>query len=136
MEALFLWHVCFTLMMTGIIWFVQVVHYPLFLGVGADVFAAYEARHRALTFWVVAPLMLAELGSGLILLWLDGAPWTWLGAGLIGLNWASTFFIQVPLHARLDAGYQQKYIRRLVNSNWLRTAAWSARAGLLLWVMG
>ena len=50
-----------TLAMTGVIWFVQVVHYPLFASVGAEGFSRYEALHATRTGWVVAPLMLCEL---------------------------------------------------------------------------
>ena len=35
-------HVLATWFMTGVIWFVQVVHYPLMARVGAEGFAAYE----------------------------------------------------------------------------------------------
>ena len=47
-----------TLAMVGLIWFVQIVHYPLMAQVGRDSFAHYEASHTARTTWVVAPLML------------------------------------------------------------------------------
>lgn len=60
-QFLLLAHAASTLAMTGVIWFVQVVHYPLFAAVGRKGFAAFEASHRRLTTWVVAPLMLVEL---------------------------------------------------------------------------
>ncbi len=135
MKLLFLLHLISTMGMFGVIWFVQVVHYPLFTRVGAEGFTAYEALHRQATFWVVAPLMLLELGTGLWLLVerpdFLGATWAGVGALLIGVNWGSTFFIQVPLHGQLDAGHQPEVIRRLVRSNWIRTVAWSLRAALM-----
>ena len=39
-------HLAATAAMCGLIWFVQVVHYPLFAGVGDDGFTAYEQRHQ------------------------------------------------------------------------------------------
>jgi hypothetical protein len=42
-----------TLFMTGVIWFVQVVHYPLMARVGAAGFPDYEAAHARLTGYVV-----------------------------------------------------------------------------------
>ncbi len=130
-----------TLAMFGLIWFVQVVHYPLFLQVGAQEFPAYEAAHANRTTWVVAPLMLLELGSSLALLvlrWRPGsvsATGAWAGAALVGLIWLSTALVQVPLHNRLHAGYSASVIRRLVATNWVRTAAWTARAVLVLgWI--
>lgn len=127
--------------MFGLIWFVQVVHYPLFLRVGAEGFAAYETAHANRTTYVVAPLMLLELATALALLFpayrptFVSSPTAWLGAALVGVVWLSTAFVQVPLHNRLHTGYSADVIRQLVATNWLRTAAWTARAALLLrWV--
>ncbi len=39
-------HLAATAAMTGLIWFVQVVHYPLFDLVGRAQFVGYEAAHR------------------------------------------------------------------------------------------
>ena len=68
-RSIFLTHVAATMFMTGVIWFVQIVHYPLFSGVGKAEFSAYEQRHTALTTWVVAPPMLIEALTALMLLW-------------------------------------------------------------------
>ncbi len=127
-----------TLGMFGVIWFVQVVHYPLFLDVGAGQFAVYEAAHANRTTYVVAPLMLVELASSLALLLTRFRPvglsasGAWLGAGLVAVLWLSTALVQVPLHNRLQAGYSADVIQRLVATNWIRTAAWTARAALVL----
>lgn len=61
MKWVILFNAASTLMMTGVIWFVQVVHYPLFAEVGRAEFAQYEASHSGLTTLIVAPLMLVEL---------------------------------------------------------------------------
>ena len=49
-----------TLMLVGMIWFVQVVHYPQFARVGAERFTQYQSEHVRLTTWVVALPMLVE----------------------------------------------------------------------------
>ena len=59
-------HAFATVAMTGLIWFVQVVHYPLFARVGEEGFHAYEAAHARATSRVVAPLMLGEVGTARI----------------------------------------------------------------------
>lgn len=69
MMIVLLAHAATTLVMVGIIWFVQVVHYPLFGHVGKSAFAAYEMTHAHLTTWAVAPPMLIEALTGVILLW-------------------------------------------------------------------
>lgn len=132
---LLLIHLSATLFMTGLIWFVQVVHYPLKARVGRPNFAPYQEGHVQLTGWVVAPVMLIEaLSAAALALWppalIDsGAPL--FGLGLLLIVWASTAVYSVPAHARLSSGFDARVHRRLVNTNWIRTIAWTLRA--LLW---
>ena len=127
-----------TLGMVGVIWFVQVVHYPLFGKVGISGFRDYEQDHQRRTTLVVAPLMLTEAVTAVALLWLrpDIIPASLVvaGLGLIALLWASTFFWQVPAHERLAKSFDPATHRNLVRSNWLRTAAWSARGVMVCWM--
>jgi hypothetical protein len=122
--------------MVGLIWFVQLVHYPLMGSVGNQDFVSYEAGHVQRTSWVVIPLMLAELLSSCALLFAGGAlvsrPEALLGLSLLVGVWASTFFLQVPLHERLGAGFARPEHERLVKTNAIRTALWSGRGALVL----
>ncbi len=122
--------------MVGLIWFVQIVHYPLMSHVGAAQFAQYEQLHQRLTTWVVAPLMLAELAVSVWLCyarpaWLPAA-WVWVGCGLVALIWLSTACFQVPAHDALSNNFSEVQHRWLVTSNWTRTIAWSLRGFLVL----
>ena len=125
-----------TLPLVGLIWTIQLVHYPLFDGVGADGFAAYERRHAAAISVMVAPLMLAELAvSG----WLAFSPpagvnprWAYAGAAMAAGIWLSTYFLQVPRHAELAGGFDPGAHAALVGTNWLRTALWTGRGGVAL----
>jgi len=56
-----------TLYMAGLIWFVQLVHYPLLARVGAAGFAAYEGRAPALDTFAVGPPMVVEALAALFL---------------------------------------------------------------------
>ena len=60
--------------MTGLIWFVQVVHYPMFALVGENHFAAYEKKHNQLTSYVVMPAMLTEMATASLLLLQNPGP--------------------------------------------------------------
>jgi hypothetical protein len=137
-RLIFLMHLSASLYMVGLIWFVQVVHYPMFAKVGTREFAIYEQRHSILTTWVVGPPMLIELATALLLFWFPvmGIPRLslWIGLGLVGVIWVSTAIIQVPCHEALKQGFDQTMHQRLVGSNWLRTVAWSARGVLVLWM--
>jgi len=132
-------HCASTLALFGLIWFVQVVHYPLFSLVGREHFVEYERLHQMRTTWVVAPLMSIEaLTASLILVSnLTSAERTlaWFGWVLLLLIWLSTAFLQVPLHRRLAAGYDSQTATRLVRSNWVRTIAWTVRGVIALMLM-
>ena len=138
-RALLLVQAAATGYLTGLVWFVQVVHYPLLASVPAPELPAYEARHQKLTGWVVGPPMLVELATTVAALrWRPpelGAAWSWAGATLLGLVWASTAFVQVPLHDALERAYDAGRLRTLVRSNWVRTLGWTGRALLLAWAL-
>ena len=138
-KAVLLAHVVSTLTLVGVIWIVQVVHYPLFAGVGAAGWSAYEAGHQSRITFVVGPLMVLELATAvwLVLQRPEGLPaWAVLtGLVLVGLLWASTAFVQVPLHAALGGTFDADAHARLVATNWIRTVLWTARGGLVLWVL-
>ncbi len=140
-------HALSTWFMVGLIWFVQVVHYPLMAQVGEGRWVAYELAHSRRTTWVVMPAMLVELATAL---WLAAAAWgaamPFVGAGVDRLSaslgialvvaiWLSTFAVQVPCHNRLGQSWCEATQRRLVGTNWIRTCLWSVRgvlAALLL----
>lgn len=132
-------HALVTVMLAGLIWTIQVVHYPLFAKVGDVDWVAYERSHQTRITVVVAPLMLTELVTAALLLlpllsattgrvdWLPLA-----GAVLVAVIWTSTVFVQVPLHGRLEQRFDPAAIARLVSTNWIRTIAWTLRALIAL----
>ena len=131
-------HAVPTLYLTGLIWCVQVVHYPLFAAVGNATFVAYEREHCRRIAPVVLPPMLLEVALSIWVCWLAPPPAraaAWLGVALLAVIWLSTFLIQVPCHRRLSAAADRAAMRRLVASNWLRTAAWTGRAALATWLL-
>ena len=127
-------HAVSTLMLAGLIWMVQIVHYPLFAHIGEGAFCEYERQHARRITWLVGPLMVVEAGAALGLLFLlDTAVarmLTGLGVFLLLVAWASTAFLQVPCHTRLSGGFNGLALRSLVGTNWIRTAAWSVRGVL------
>jgi hypothetical protein len=136
--ALLAAHAAVTWFLTGLIWFVQVVHYPLLAEVDGAAFRAYHAGHLRRVTLVVAPLMVAEavLSLWLIAVRADAAWLVWTGAALLAAVWLATFGLSVPRHNCLAArGADPEVIRGLVFTNWVRTAAWTARAALAAWML-
>jgi hypothetical protein len=138
LEYLLLAHLAATLFMVGLIWFVQVVHYPLFARVGEEGFPLYSDAHSRLTSYVVGPPMLLEAGTALLLVFLrpEGVPLylAIVGLAFVAVIWLSTALLQVPRHTALGAGFDRSAWRGLVGTNWIRTTAWSARGLIVLWM--
>lgn len=125
-------HLSATAAMTGLIWFVQVVHYPLFRHVGSAGFVEYESAHQRRTSWVVGPFMAVEGVSALVIgaALRDelGTALPLLGLVMLAIVHASTVFLQVPAHRRLSQGDDAATVDRLVTTNWIRTVGWSSRS--------
>jgi len=138
-KLILLSNVAATLYMVGLIWCIQIVHYPLFAQVGTEGFAAYEAAHSRLITPIVGLPMLVELvTAGLLLFFRSpaiGQAETVVGLVLVVVIWLSTVSLQVPQHAILSSGFDATAHQFLVNSNWIRTIAWSVRGALVLWMM-
>ena len=126
--------------MCGLIWFVQVVHYPLFGSLTGDHSRDFAGEHQRRPTPVVLPFMLAELATAAaVVIWPPvgvSRSVAVAGLALVGVIWLSTFLVQVPLHGRLAAeGHTADVVARLVRSNWIRTIAWTLRAILAAWML-
>lgn len=122
--------------MFGVIWMVQVVHYPLMRFVSAPEFARFETAHRVRISWVVGPLMLVEGVCVLAFLFAPpaGLPWwlPWAGAAAEAIAIGTTVFISAPLHEKLNAHFDTATLDRLIATNWIRTVSWTVRAALAI----
>ncbi len=140
MPLLVVLHIASTWFMAGVIWVVQLVHYPLFRLVGYEQFAQYEQAHTFWITWVVAPAMLLEAATALLLFWMPppkvSKSLLWLNLASVGIIWLSTAFLQVPCHQRLSLGFDPLVHQRLVQTNWIRTLVWTVRSvAWLVWLV-
>lgn len=138
-QIVLLANVASTLMLVGLIWFVQIVHYPQLARVGREQFTGYEAAHIRLTTRVVAGPMLVEAATSALLVWQPPSPDLALACGaglaLVLVIWMSTITLQVPKHDVLAKAFDVDTIRALVRSNWIRTIGWSLRGALVLYLL-
>lgn len=127
-----------THVMVGVIWFVQIVHYPLLAVVPVESAAEVAVDHQRRTGWVVMLPMTVEGFTTLGLLkWVpEGVAWwvPWLNGVFLAVALGCTVFLSVPRHARMAAHPDKSVGRELVLTNWPRTIAWSAR-GLVVTLM-
>lgn len=134
---LFLLNLTSTWFMIGLIWLVQIVHYPLFKDVGAEHFANYQNKHQLKISFIVGPAMLIEAVSTVLLLFYPSEfaqSHVILGVALLLAIWISTMVLQIPYHGKLNRGFDIQVHRKLVATNWIRTLAWTGR-GILVSVM-
>ena len=138
-DVFFILQVFCTFSLTGIIWFLQIVHYPLMRKVGKNRFLRYEQTHTILTGFIVVPLMLVEAVAVIFGL-LYSTRWitdesSELGAVLLLIIWLSTFLLQMPQHRKLSRSFDGPAYRRLLWTNWIRTYAWSFHSVILVFNM-
>ena len=121
-----------TCLMTGVIWFVQWVHYPLLAKVPVDRAVETAIDHQRRTGQVLAIPMAVEgfTTLGLLIIRPESVHifWPWFGAVLLAVALGSTVFVSVPLHAKMATNPTADVGQRLVVTNWPRTIAWSLRA--------
>ena len=138
-NILFKLHFSLTLYMTGIIWLVQVIHYPLFLLVGSINFPKYHRAHLEKTTSVIAIPMILEFLSGIYILYsneyIKYNPLFIFSIFLLVFIWIITFLISVPKHNILSNGFDEHTIKLLIRTNWLRTFAWTARAVIIFYLL-
>lgn len=122
--------------MLTIIWFVQIVHYPLFKWVPIESRALYSERHQFYISWLVVPGMLLELGSLVWILIFGLYHWVWMMCTfLLAIIWSSTFLIQVPCHQQLLIAPSDSLCDRLIRTNWIRTLSWTVKTLVIGYVM-
>ncbi|MDR8391283.1 hypothetical protein NC796_09055 [Aliifodinibius sp. S!AR15-10] len=136
-EHLLIINIAATLFMTGLIWFVQVVHYPGFSRVGEQDFREYHGFHVLRTGIVVIPPMIIELATSIWLVVAFDRLWMFnvFGLALVIGIWLSTGLLQAPTHGRLQSDSSSSIISKLVATNWIRTVLWSVKAALGIYLL-
>ena len=140
-EAILLVQAATTWFLVGLIWMVQVVHYPLFSDVGKQHYEVYQQKHQERITWIVGPTMVLELLLAMALISFRPEQGdvnlilAWVGLALVVSVWLTTAFVSVPCHSRLSVGFDESAHQWLVGSNWLRTFGWTAKGLIALWMV-
>ncbi len=133
MEILLPLNLALTAAMFGVIWIVQIVHYPMFAGLNRLEFHKWHAFHSRRITYIVAPLMVGELLASFLLGLRRGDLVGWVTVLLTVGVWASTFFLSVPIHDKLGGNVEDhdRHFRHLVATNWIRTIIYTFKVLLL-----
>jgi hypothetical protein len=118
-------------LLTGLIWIVQIVHYPSFRFIDSIRFKDFHKFHSFRISLIVVTLMLSELGLGIFWIFEERNFFSYTNFAFLIIIWIGTFLLSVPIHSQLSFTFDLDLIDRLVNTNWLRTIAWSLKLSLL-----
>jgi len=135
MGVLFL-HYTAAVYLTGAIWFVQAVHYPLFRSIAPVEFQRYFLGHQEFARWVLFPGMVVEIATAVLLicLWpsILGNTIFVASLALLGALWLSTLALSLPVHRKLRReGNGRRLVASAISTNWIRTISWTLRSVML-----
>ena len=127
-------HLISTSMMVAIIWIVQILHYPTFKYIDQKRYEEFQDFHMKRISYIIIPIMLVELSSGVIVLIIDSSLYTPFGVSLVLLIfiWILTALLFSKVHAYLLKGYDEDSINKLIDLNWIRTIFWTVRLIILM----
>ncbi|WP_435624289.1 hypothetical protein [Flagellimonas sp.] len=109
-----------------LIWIVQLIIYPSFSHFSKEDLIEWHRKYTALMGFIVAPLMLAELGIYLVTLFTKPNIWNIVATVLVIIIWVMTFAQFVPMHKAISKGQVDDILlEKLVRKNWGRTVLWS-----------
>ncbi len=135
LKILLLLSLSVTAFMTGLIWFVQVVHYPGFQKISSQSFVSYHHFHTSATGMVVIAPMLLELALAAVMVYLAwGQWWHWLSLGLVLAVWLLTFVWIVPVHEQLGQVFDLAAAQKLVILNLVRSLLWTGKMLVLFYL--
>ncbi len=136
MNTLFLLNFASSLFLCGLIWVIQILHYPFFARLDRENYSDHQQQHMFVISFLVIPVMLIELVTSVLLV-LQPSDFRIefiIGLILVLSVWTSTFLVQVPIHQKLLQGYDRVTIQKLVSTNWIRTIGWTLKSILTIYV--
>jgi hypothetical protein len=140
MKAIFFVYVALSGYNAGVLWAMQLMHYPLYALVGDAEFARYiTANNRSAIVAAVVPSVLSIITAAL-LCWRRPAAVPFFAA-LVALMLAlgvlvSSLIWQAGIHVALARdGKSLALIARLVATNWVRTLLDTLQLGTALWML-
>ena len=127
-------HFLSTSLMVGIIWVIQLLHYPTFHFIKESDYVEFQHFHMQRISFIVVPVMIIELLSGFMLVYYFRSNLLILCLIILLVIWLITFVFFTNLHQILLGGYDKIIVDKLVQFNWSRTVLWSLRLIILIYI--
>ena len=120
--------------MVGIIWVIQLLHYPTFHFIKESGYEEFQHFHMQRISFIVIPVMITELLSGFMLVYYFRSNLLIFCLIILLVIWLITFIFFTKLHQILLGGYDKIIVDKLVQINWSRTVLWSLRLIILIYI--
>ena len=127
-------HFLSTSLMVGIIWVIQLLHYPAFHFIKESDYVEFQHFHMQRISFIVVPVMILELFSAFMLVYYVRSNLLILCLIILLFIWLITFVFFTKLHQSLLSGYDKIIVDKLVQINWSRTVLWSLRLIILIYI--
>ena len=120
--------------LVSLVFMTQFITYPTFLHIDKDKFSEYHRKYVNNISFIVAPVMLIELLTLLLIAYFSKDFLIIKSLILLLVIWLTTFFIMIPSHNKISKSFNKKEINRLINYNWVRTILWSFKLLVIIFL--
>jgi len=120
--------------LVSLVFMTQFITYPTFLHIDKDKFSEYHRKYVNNISFIVAPVMLIELLTLLLIAYFSKDFLIIKSLILLLVIWLTTFFIMIPSHNRISKSFNIKEIKSLINYNWIRTILWSFKLLVIIFL--
>ena len=129
-------HFLSTSVMVGVIWVIQLLHYPSFHFVQKSDYPKFQQFHMSRISLIVIPAMIIEFITGIMMLQFGfSSNFLFISSLVILITiWGITFIFFTKMHQVLISGYNEIIVNRLISINWSRTLLWSLRLFILCYI--
>ena len=136
-QSMLAMHLALASIMVGVIWVIQLVHYPSFRFTDREKYVSFQIFHMRSISFIVVPVMILEFLSGLLLVLYHSNQESLLRISFILLLiiWLVTALFFAQIHQKLSKGYDETLVRKLVSFNWIRTLLWTIRTIIITYCL-
>ena len=136
-QSMLAMHLALASIMVGVIWVIQLVHYPSFRFTDREKYVSFQIFHMRKISFIVMPVMVLEFLSGLLLVLYHSNHESLLRISFILLLiiWLVTALFFAQVHQKLSKGYDETLVRKLVSFNWIRTLLWTIRTIIITYCL-
>jgi hypothetical protein len=132
-------NLCASVLMTGIISFIQFIQYPLLFHISSFDFTCYFKKYISRIIWFIYPVLIIEIAFAL---WLSFLPLqsklqlpiliTYILLALVTMN---TLLIQTPLIQKLRYSFDKAVLSKIMFYNWIRFVSSALQTLILCWII-